>query len=152
MTSGGAEPIEDPVARLQRAEADLHELRVAYEARNRQLAVQRARLIAELEEEHELRAGFRTAIGEAQQQAALAEAKAEERRHDVLNREEQIAALQAHVAMLDRRVADRDAELSELRRTRDELQHHLDAVFNSKTMRALRPGRAVYKRFRHRSA
>src|SRR4029079_17231232 len=118
--------------RLAQVEADLAQLQVAYEARNRHLHEERKRLVDELEEEHELRAAFRRDIADAQQRAALADARAEELRHAVANREDQIAALQAHVAMLDRRVDERDAELTELRSNRDDLQHHLDAVFNSK--------------------
>jgi len=137
--------------RLRRAEADLAELQVAYEARGRHMAEASQRLVAELEEEHLLRAGFREAIGHAQQQAANAEAAAEELRHTVRNRDEQIAALEAHVAMLDAQLAERDAHLADIEANRAEVQRSLDAVMHSKTMRVVRPVRAAFGWLRDRA-
>ena len=130
---------------------DLADLQLAYEAHVAHAAAGRARLVAQLEEEHELRAGYREAVAQAQQQAARAEAVAEDLRHSVQNRDDQIAALQAHVAHLDAELAARDQRLADIEANRDAVQANLDAVQNSKTMRALRPVRGAYRWIRQRA-
>jgi chromosome segregation ATPase len=130
---------------------DLADLQIAYEAHVAHAAKGAARLVAQLEEEHELRAGYLEAVAQAQHQAASAEAVAEDLRHSVRNREDQIAALQAHVVHLDAELAAREAHLADIEANRDAVQASLDAVQNSKTMRALRPFRGVYRRVRERA-
>jgi chromosome segregation ATPase len=137
--------------RLRQAEADLEQLQIAYEARSRRVVDERQRLVAELEEEHELRAGYRQAIEDAQHQTRLAEAVAEDLRHTVINRDDQIAALQAHVAALEAQIAERDAHLADIEANRADLQANLDALLHSKAMRLVQPARAAFGWIRARA-
>lgn len=150
MTDGKDGSGHDLADRLRQVETDLAQLQVAYDARSSRIVEERTRLVAQLEEEHELRAGFRRAIDESQQQAALAEFKAEDLRHSVMNRDDQIAALQEHVAALDEQIAACDGRIADIEAHRDELQRNLDAVMNSRSMRLLAPVRAAYGRLRSR--